>query len=104
MHNPSNLGTLKSNMHFLADTLKQEVMVPSIAPENQRGRPITRQWGGQELKFLYNLYYMTQEMASKLQTQKSMLLFNPFMPDGTYMYCQRAKNSNFSDFYDTWQS
>ncbi len=27
---------LKSNMHFLADTLKQEVMVPLIAPENFR--------------------------------------------------------------------
>ena len=30
--------------------------------------------------------------------------FNPFMPAGTYMYRQRAKNSNFSDFNDTWQS
>ena len=29
---------------------------------------------------------------------------NPFMPTGTYMYCQRAKNSNFSDFDDILQS
>ena len=26
------------------------------------------------------------------------------MPAGTYMYRQRAKNSNLSDFDDTWQS
>ena len=29
---------------------------------------------------------------------------NPFMPAGTYMYRQGAKNSNFSDFDDTWQN
>ena len=28
---------------------------------------------------------------------------NPFGTGGTYMYQQRAKNSNFSDFDDTWQ-
>ncbi len=33
-----------------------------------------------------------------------MTSFDPFMPGGTKMYHQRAKNSNLSDFDDTWQS
>ncbi len=31
-----------------------------------------------------------------------LLAINPFMPGSTKMYHQRVKNSNFSDFDDTW--
>ena len=50
------------------------------------------------------LFNQILKWSSRDLTDIFWVKVNPFMPAGTYLYRQRAKNSNVPDFDDTWQS
>ena len=62
----------------------------------------TDKWTLPNALFPWSSINLPQEVKKDIPEFQS--ISNPFGTGGTCMYQQRAKNSNFSDFDDAWQS